>query len=169
MKKIIIIVIVLIVIGALGFGSRKLFVGKNNSADEQSYNQIGENSTVNEDYGPKQEPTTANKISNDGEYLTNIDATVADASNDDVYLFFHAPWCSQCRSIEKGIFEDGVPQNITIIKIDFDKNQDLRAKYGVTLQTTFVKVNKNGDLVNKFVAYNEPYFSSVVRDYLKKS
>lgn len=82
-------------------------------------------------------------------------------------LFFHAPWCPQCRSVEKGIKEEGVPDGLTIIKVDYDSNQELRKKYGVTLQSTFVKVDGQGNGIANYVAYDEPTFAAVKRNFLK--
>ena len=76
-------------------------------------------------------------------------------------LFFHAPWCPQCRSIEKGITPDEIPTGTTIFKVDYDSNQDLRKKYGVTLQTTFVVVDDSQNLVKKHVGYDQPTFEAV--------
>ena len=50
---------------------------------------------------------------------------------------------------------------MTVLKVDYDSNQALRQKYGVTLQTTFVEVDKDGNEIEKYVAYNEPTFDSV--------
>lgn len=91
------------------------------------------------------------------------------ASTDGVkLLFFHAPWCPQCRMIEADIEEQGVPDGVTILKVDYDSNQSLRQRYGVTLQTTFVRVDKNGDEIKKYVAYNEPTFDSVKANLLQE-
>lgn len=81
-------------------------------------------------------------------------------------LFFHASWCPQCRAIEEDIIRDGVPANTTIIKVDYDKSQALRQKYGVTIQTTLVKVDDQGDLVEKFVAYDDPTLDSIIENLL---
>ncbi len=91
------------------------------------------------------------------------------ASTDGVtLLFFHAPWCPQCRMIESDIKEQGVPDGVTILKVDYDSNQALRQKYGVTLQTTFVEIDKDGAAVEKYVAYNEPTFDSVKANLLSE-
>lgn len=51
------------------------------------------------------------------------------ASTDGVkVLFFHAPWCPQCRMIEADIESDGVPDGVTILKVDYDTNQALDRK-----------------------------------------
>lgn len=82
-------------------------------------------------------------------------------------LFFHASWCPQCRQIEASIQSDGIPSGVTVFKIDYDSNQKLREKYGVTLQTTFVKIDDNGNKIASYVAYEEPRFSSVERELLR--
>lgn len=81
-------------------------------------------------------------------------------------LFFHAPWCPQCQMVDADIKEVGVPEGVTVFKVDYDSNQELRKKYGVTLQTTFVKIDDDGNLIDKFVAYNEPTFASVKENLL---
>lgn len=108
-------------------------------------------------------PTTTTEQA--GAYIDYKDNTIA-ATPGTKLLFFHAPWCSQCRELEADIKRSGVPSGVTIIKVDYDSNQKLRQKYGVTLQTTFVKVNDEGDLIERFVAYSEPTLDSVVKNLL---
>ncbi|TXG77895.1 thioredoxin, partial [Patescibacteria group bacterium] len=87
-----------------------------------------------------------------GEYVPYSEAAVAQTSNTKV-LFFHAPWCPQCRQLDADITEKGVPAGVTIFKVDYDTNQALRQKYGVTIQTTLVTVDDQGQLIKKYVAY----------------
>lgn len=95
-----------------------------------------------------------------GAYVDYSNGVIASTSGTKL-LFFHAPWCPQCRALEEDIKQKGVPAGVTIIKVDYDSNQGLRQKYGVTLQTTVVKVDNDGKLVEKFVAYNDPSLSAV--------
>lgn len=81
-------------------------------------------------------------------------------------LFFHAPWCPQCRALEADIKNNGVPSGVTIIKVDYDSNQQLRQRYGVTLQTTIVRVSDTGELIEKFVAYDDPTLAAVIENVL---
>lgn len=87
-------------------------------------------------------------------------------SDDTRLLSFHAPWCPQCVRLDKSIKESEIPAGVTIFKVDFDSNQALRKKYGVTVQTTVVKVGVNGENEGRFVAYDEPTFDSVKRNLL---
>lgn len=63
-----------------------------------------------------------------------------------VVLFFHASWCPNCRLTEKNLTEDpaSIPADLTVVKVDFDTETDLRAKYGITQQHTFVAVGPDG-------------------------
>lgn len=106
-------------------------------------------------------PTTAAA----GRYIDYSDTVIADTTGTKV-LFFHAPWCPQCRAIDAEMTPDAIPANTTFIKVDYDSNQALRQKYGVTIQTTFVKVDDNGDLIEKYVAYEDPNFSTVKANIL---
>lgn len=100
-----------------------------------------------------------------GSYVDYSEAELAESSGKKV-LFFHAPWCPQCRSIEQGILEQGVPKGYTILKVDYDSSTELKQKYGVTLQTTFVKLDDDNNAVDKYVAYDEPTFDAVKRKFL---
>lgn len=101
-----------------------------------------------------------------GLYTDYSEAAVASTKGTKL-LFFHAPWCPQCRQIEDSIKADGIPSGVTVFKIDYDSNQKLRQQYGVTLQTTFVKIDDAGNKIALYVAYEEPRFSSVERELLK--
>ncbi len=95
-----------------------------------------------------------------GVYADYSDEALANATGTTI-LFFHADWCSQCRSIEKGISPETLPENVTFLKVDYDSRQDLRQKYDVTLQTTFIVLDSSGNVVKKHVAYEEPTFEAV--------
>lgn len=91
-------------------------------------------------------------ISKPGEYIPyNSNLVASKASTGDVVLFFNANWCSKCQSTVKDINSksDKIPSNLTILSADYDKEIALRQKYGVTIQHTFVKVDKDGNLIKK--------------------
>lgn len=73
-------------------------------------------------------------------------------SSTDVVLFFHAPWCPSCRATEDDIEarRDSLPSGLTLVKVDFDSQQDLRTTYGVTMQHTFVQVDADGAEILKW-------------------
>ena len=96
-----------------------------------------------------------------GVYVDYSPTAIADAEGR-ALLFFHAPWCPQCRSVEADILSEGVPAGVTIIKVDYDSHQDLRQQYGVTLQTTFVEVDSSGAGLQTYVAYDDPHLQAVI-------
>jgi thioredoxin 1 len=67
-------------------------------------------------------------------------------------LFFHAKWCSVCKATDQDIFQniDKIPENLAIYKVDFDTSQELRRKYGITTQHTFVEIDSSGNQVQKW-------------------
>ncbi len=95
-----------------------------------------------------------------GVYTPYTESAFAAATGKKV-LYFHAPWCGQCRSIEAGIVPGAIPNNVTIFKVDYDSRQDLRKAYGVTMRTTFVVLDDNETITKRYVAYDDPYFESV--------
>jgi len=101
-----------------------------------------------------------------GSYVTYSEAAILDTVGTKL-LFFHAPWCPQCRAMEASIESDGIPSGVTVFKVDYDSNQALRQKHGVTLQTTFVKIDDQGNKIASYVAYEEPQFSAVERELLR--
>lgn len=65
-------------------------------------------------------------------------------------LFFYAAWCPDCQKTDKSIQQTGVPEDINIVKVDFDNANDLRKKYGVTQQHTFVQIGPGGEQIKKW-------------------
>ena len=69
------------------------------------------------------------------------------ADSGDVVLFFHAEWCPSCRNLERDINANSVPDNVHILKVDYDEETALKQKYGVTRQHTLVVVDSAGNEV----------------------
>jgi thiol-disulfide isomerase/thioredoxin len=61
-----------------------------------------------------------------------------------VVLFFHADWCPSCRATDAALVEDGVPEGLTVVQVDFDTETELRQEHGVVQQHTFVHVDADG-------------------------
>lgn len=71
--------------------------------------------------------------------------------NESTVLAFFAAWCPSCVAADKSLSWAEVPSDLTVLKVDFDSSTDLRKKYGVTSQHTFVQVDGDGNLVKKWV------------------
>ncbi len=100
-----------------------------------------------------------------GSYTTYTEEEFAKTEGQRI-LYFHATWCPQCRQLDDSLTNATVPDGVTIFKVDYDTNQSLRQKYDVTLQTTLVEVDGNEEKIKSYVAYNEPSFDSVKKEFL---
>ncbi|MDO8626109.1 MAG: thioredoxin family protein [Candidatus Magasanikbacteria bacterium] len=74
------------------------------------------------------------------------------ANTGKVVLFFKASWCPSCRSLDLDILKNlnAIPKDVAILKIDYDSSDDLKKKYGVTYQHTFVQVDAQGQMITKW-------------------
>ena len=145
--------IVFVIVGAgifLIFNKSEKRTSSNDSASSQK--SIAEESHAS----PKQA----------GRYEEYSPEVVAAENNAQRLLFFYASWCPQCRELDVSIRSTSLPDGIVVYKVDYDSQQKLREKYGVTLQTTVVKIDTSGNKVKAFVAYTEPTFASVQRELL---
>lgn len=160
-KKALIIVIGLLILVAAACAY--VFLLPDNASMPQSNTTTPTRDQPKEETKPESpEPTPAQP----GAYRP-YSADAISATTGTKLLFFHAPWCPQCRELESSINADGVPDGVTVFKVDYDSNQQLRQKYGVTIQTTFVKIDDWGNKQDLYVAYDQPQFSSVEQRLLK--
>jgi thioredoxin 1 len=99
-----------------------------------------------------------------GSYETYSAEKIARAEKGDVVLFFHASWCPSCRSINSDIESNisSIPEGVSILKVDYDRETELKKKYGVTYQHTFVQVDKDGNLIKKWSG--SPKLSNLVSE-----
>lgn len=95
---------------------------------------------------PQQSPGSQQPArQNSGRYLDYAEASATDRSYGKTILFFHASWCSECKAFDKVLREGPIPAGVQILKVDYDSRQDLRQKYGVTKQSTFVELDDDDD------------------------
>ncbi len=82
---------------------------------------------------------------NAGRYADYTDGNTMEHAYRKTILFFHAPWCGDCQAFDKVLREGPIPAGVQILKVDYDSRQDLRQKYGVTKQSTFVELDDDDD------------------------
>lgn len=87
------------------------------------------------------------------DYSSEAIASEQSAGNK-VVLFFHATWCPYCKAADAAFKTnaDEIPAGVTVLKTDYDSQTELKTKYGVTTQHTFVQIDNDGQQVAKWVS-----------------
>jgi len=69
-----------------------------------------------------------------------------------ILLFFHADWCTTCRVAVKDITKNHseLPNDLVVLKLDYDTNLDLRKTYKLTSQHAFVLLDSQGEMETKW-------------------
>jgi hypothetical protein len=162
-KKVIIVAIA--AIGVIGIGGGALAYTNNQGEKAEQEKMAMEKKAEGEAMMKKEEAAAAmekEKMMAEGDAMAKDDVitkhgsyvTLADyQGNTEKYgdskkvYFFHASWCPICNDIDEEITADvsKIPAGVTLIKTDFDNSTDLRQKYGVTTQYTFVQVDGSGN------------------------
>src|SRR3989344_5201513 len=106
---------------------------------------------LSENTRPIPAPTNNQTVNN--QYLPYSPEAVAAASDKQKLLFFHANWCPICRATEEEILENilPLPKDLIIFKTDYDSEKELKQKYGITYQHTFVLIDNRG---NELIKWN---------------
>jgi thiol:disulfide interchange protein len=62
-----------------------------------------------------------------------------------VVLYFWAPWCSSCSSVDLDLLarKAQVPLGVKMFRVSYDKEHELRQKYAITVQHSFVQIDQN--------------------------
>ena len=97
---------------------------------------------------PKSQPSTESQQPvnpSTGRYADYIDGKNMEHAYKKTILFFHASWCGECKAFDKVLREGPIPAGVQILKVDYDSRQDLRQKYGVRMQSTFVELDDDDD------------------------
>ncbi|MEK7618560.1 MAG: thioredoxin family protein [Patescibacteria group bacterium] len=89
-----------------------------------------------------------------GTYVEYSPAALAEASKNGgkAILFFYAPWCPFCKVADAAFTSrtGDIPAGVTVLKTSYDNEKELKTKYGVTYQHTFVQIDAQGNQITKW-------------------
>jgi thiol:disulfide interchange protein len=73
-------------------------------------------------------------------------------NNSRAVIFFHAAWCPFCKEAEEEFLQNPsqIPADVTILKADYDTETELKNKYTVVNQHTFVQIDSAGNELKKW-------------------
>jgi hypothetical protein len=123
---------------------------------------------------PMAEPEPSGQVGNetptdevtlaDGRFVEYQQALVDDAGYNETILFFYAAWCPECRAFEQAINSGEISDGVQVLRVNYDTESALKAQHQVTLQSTFVRVNAEGQQVSKWVGYGQDKSLGAIRD-----
>lgn len=81
--------------------------------------------------------------------IDDIDIATLDGN---IVLDFSATWCPSCRTFKADVESnlDAIPSDLTLVLVDYDSNTELKQKYGITQQHTFVQIDNTGNQIQKW-------------------
>lgn len=112
------------------------------------------------------EPQVAAPVNFDMENYVNYSAaavTNAEQRGQALLFFAATAWCQTCSALEEEIVERTaeIPTGLTILKVDYDNDKEMKRKYGVTVQHTLVLLDKNGAELKRWVGGD---FNNMLRE-----
>ena len=162
-KNATIIMVVLLVIGGI---TGYLFLNTDESSDS-SVSQTEQDSQDPVQTKPT-EAQPAEVASSAGQFVDYTEEVLAETSDKNQVLFFSAAWCIECRGVERNIKAGTIPEDLVIIKVDYDTEDELKKKHGVVTQTTFVQIDESGDQITKWQGFGSDDIDVIV-DNLKQT
>ena len=152
-KMMVVVAVVLIVVAFVVF-----------SSSNKEKQVVNTQNSLNDATNTKNESVVNSNVANTntGSYEAYAPEKLAFAETGNVVLFFHASWCPSCRVLEKDIEENlsNIPNDLKLLKVDYDNSSELKKKYGVTTQHTLVQVDKDGNMISKWSG--SPTLSSLI-------
>lgn len=126
-----------------------------NLVQEETAEEVSNTPVVEQVETPQEEVSTPvvqeispEKTLPSGAYLSYADNL--DGAQANKILFFHADWCPSCIAADTSLSSNTAPENLAVYKVDYDTATELKKKYGVTGQHTFVQVDANGEMITKW-------------------
>lgn len=112
----------------------------------------GQNNPESVEENGTQTATGSLPANENGRYKKYSESEYGEAINKKRVIFFHASWCPTCKIANDEFMSqsDRIPEDVVLFKTDYDTEIDLKKKYGITYQHTFVLVDEEGNEIRKW-------------------
>lgn len=99
-----------------------------------------------------EEPGKKDEVKAEAQYVAYSKEAFDAAADKKRVLFFHAAWCPTCKAADAKFLSSAavLPSNTVVFKVNYDTEIELKKKYGVTYQHTFVYVDVQGNEIVKW-------------------
>lgn len=110
------------------------------------------NSGRSQSGNPSLESRQAGKIAPSYEWYSK-DALIKAQQKGRAVVYFWAVWCPTCKVLDAQLKErsNELPEDVTILKTNYDTEKELKKKYQIVQQHTLVQVDKEGNEVTKWI------------------
>lgn len=152
------LIVVIVAIGSFVFVGTVIFFSSSNKNSEDS--MMVENDTMMEDSDAMKDSdamddssmTDDSMVKSATRYVDYSSEAFAEANESKRVYFFHASWCPTCKVANEEFSSNGdsIPEDIVLFKTDYDSSSELKKRYAVTYQHTFVQVDENGNEITKW-------------------
>jgi len=142
-KSLLIGIVLVAVIGVIAV----IFLSQNKNTDKNT--SMATSSDIKEEV---MEEKSDKMMAEDSRYVDFTAQKFEEAKDKKRVYFFHASWCPTCKVVNKEFSENstGIPEDVMIFKTDYDTENELKKKYNITYQHTFVFVDENGSEIKKW-------------------
>jgi len=143
--------------------------------DEPVKEEVKKNETT-KDEAPKvdikndetvKDETKKEEVKKDDRWSTDYDSALQSAKekNKNIFIDFYAEWCAPCKMMDETFADAKIiaaMQEMVLLRIDVDKEKELAQKYSVTQVPTYLILDSNAQVIDRFTNYYE------VDDFLTK-
>ena len=99
--------------------------------------------------------------------FTDLEAAQMLAAEGPTVLFFAADWCPTCQAAMKELDSEAARLgDITVVVVNYDRASDLKRKYGISYQHTYVQIDAEG---NKIALWNGGGIDGVLKNVVRAS
>jgi len=134
------------ILGLLAVG---VFLSVNNSVEEKMGDGLMEDEEMTES---SEEVSQDGIMKDDVRYVQYTPEKFEQSKSKKRVYFFHAAWCPTCKIANEEFNSNSasIPENIILFKTDYDTESELKQKFGITYQHTFVQVDEEGNEITKW-------------------